>query len=239
MILTKEDINHKEVLRYLGNPDGVSLGEDLDSLILQAEEEALGAVKAGYLYRVCDLSFDSTGVVLAGTSLCLSGKSIAEHLLGAQKSVVMVATLGVAMDQLIARTQYKDMTKTVVLDSIAAALIETVCNRAESEILSQEELSDYSSNFRFSPGYGDLPMELQPQFLAVLDATRKLGLTCTPTNILIPRKSVTAVFGLFENAPLAVEKSCEGCVLWKTCRLRKGGISCGHPKTAATGNIDF
>jgi hypothetical protein len=76
---------------------------------------------------------------------------------------------------------------------------------------------------RFSPGYGDLPLDIQPALLAVLDAERRIGLTCTQSLILLPRKSVTALIGLGESLPAREQKagSCEGCSLSKTCSINK------------------
>ena len=49
---------------------------------------------------------------------------------------------------------------------------------------------------RFSPGYGDLPIELQRDFLTLLDASRKIGLTATESSMLVPSKSITALIGI-------------------------------------------
>ena len=49
---------------------------------------------------------------------------------------------------------------------------------------------------RYSPGYGDLPLSVQPDFLAALDAQKTLGITLTETFLMIPSKSVTAIIGI-------------------------------------------
>ena len=49
---------------------------------------------------------------------------------------------------------------------------------------------------RFSPGYGDVPLSLQRDVLAVLDAQRKLGITLSDTFFMTPCKSVTAFVGI-------------------------------------------
>jgi cobalamin-dependent methionine synthase I len=47
---------------------------------------------------------------------------------------------------------------------------------------------------RFSPGYGDWTLDNQPQVLQLAEAER-IGITLTESNIMIPRKSVSAVIG--------------------------------------------
>ena len=79
---------------------------------------------------------------------------------------------------------------------------------------------------RYSPGYGDLPLTLQPRLLALLDAERKIGLTLTDTCLMTPRKSVTALFGLSSHPQVRHASGCQSCSLKETCSYRKAGISC-------------
>jgi len=52
---------------------------------------------------------------------------------------------------------------------------------------------------RYSAGYGDLDLEHQTVFHRLLELDR-LGLSLTPSRILLPEKSVTAITGLREIA---------------------------------------
>jgi cobalamin-dependent methionine synthase I len=49
---------------------------------------------------------------------------------------------------------------------------------------------------RFSPGYGDFPLSYQRVLIDLLDAPRVLGVSVTPSDLLVPVKSVTAVVGI-------------------------------------------
>ena len=51
---------------------------------------------------------------------------------------------------------------------------------------------------RYSPGYGDLPLELQREIIRVLDCGRTIGITLTESLLMQPSKSVTAVIGMKE-----------------------------------------
>jgi cobalamin-dependent methionine synthase I len=48
---------------------------------------------------------------------------------------------------------------------------------------------------RYSPGYGDWNLDVQPEILATLDSGR-IRLTSNISHILIPEKSVTAIIGI-------------------------------------------
>ena len=79
---------------------------------------------------------------------------------------------------------------------------------------------------RFSPGYGDLPLSLQPEICSALDAARRLGLHVTEHFLLNPSKSVTAVIGLSDRPQMARIRGCGHCAMYETCALRKGGKRC-------------
>ena len=126
---------------------------------------------------------------------------------------------------LIRRNEAVDMTSAVITDFLASAAVEQVCDEAERDITSQ--LSQYNATWRFSPGYGDLPLDIQPDFLTVLDAQKRIGLNATANNILTPRKSVTALIGLSTGEIAKKKRGCEACSMKDKCTFRKRGVHCG------------
>lgn len=116
------------------------------------------------------------------------------------------------------------MTKALAMDAMASAAIEQICNRAEEQF--REQMPGIYFTWRYSPGYGDLPLELQPQILQLLDAQKRLGLTVTPEHILIPRKSVTALIGLSAQPLKKGTRGCATCRMRETCQFRKRGAHC-------------
>ena len=64
---------------------------------------------------------------------------------------------------------------------------------------------------RFSPGYGDLPLEVQKSVFAVLDCPRKIGLSLNDSLLMSPSKSVTAFAGITENEGNSQSHKCDSC----------------------------
>ena len=108
---------------------------------------------------------------------------------------------------------------------MSSDVIAQVANIGE-ELIVSENPTHYTT-WRFSPGYGDYPIELQSDFLRLLDAPRKIGLCTNNNSILTPTKSVTAVMGLSENPVDRKRRGCQSCNLAKTCKFRKAGTHCG------------
>lgn len=124
-----------------------------------------------------------------------------------RKCAVMAVTLGIEVDNSIRIAQGNDMLKAVVMDSCATEFIEKVCDEVEKKIKAEAEVLGKGTNLRFSPGYGDLPIDIQKNLLDVLDANRKIGLTVTNSSLMIPGKSVTAIIGFTENISFKKKKS--------------------------------
>ena len=62
---------------------------------------------------------------------------------------------------------------------------------------------------------------------AALDVGRRLGVTVTPSLLMNPVKSVTAVIGLAHTPQPARIRGCAYCNLRETCQFRKEGKTCG------------
>ena len=85
-----------------------------------------------------------------------------------------------------------------------------------------------AGNWRFSPGYGDCPLTAQRSIVDALNATRLIGLTVTPTSLLMPTKSVTAVIGLFDGEVHDAQSrpTCNICRMREHCRFRAAHTTC-------------
>lgn len=211
-----------EALRYLGAAGAP------EPLRRQAEE-ALAALQARvrprYTCQVWDLERQPEGIRLAGTDVLLRGDTAARMLETCDRAALLACTLGTRFDQLLNAAQARDMARAVVLDACGSALVEQRCDGAEAELSAR--LPGVFFTDRFSPGYGDLPLEVQRPLCAALDTQRRLGLYVTESLLLNPVKSVTAVIGLSDRPQMARIRGCAYCRMRDRCALRKGGKHCG------------
>lgn len=224
MQLTLKQFRRTEVLEYLGWRGG-EIPQEVDLCIDACIEDTLHAVQARYTYRVFQLE-RSDGLRLAGTDFVLPGNDVAALLADCKQCVLLAATLGSGLEPIIRRAEVRDMTRAVVLDCCGSAAIEALCDQAEARIahaLTAPYLTD-----RFSPGYGDMPIDCQRQFTDILDTARQIGLTLTDSCILTPRKSVTAVIGLADRPQTKRLRGCAYCSMFKNCTFRKAGKTCGR-----------
>ena len=216
-------INREEAFRYMGikgepNPQIVSAADECEQLLLKA-----AAPRWSWVFAEIDQA-SSEGISLQGHKLILSGNDIAGHLEGCFGAALLCATLGESVDKLLRKIQAEDMAKAVITDSMASAAIEQVCNAAEDEI--RRRFQGKYMTWRFSPGYGDFPLETQKDFLTAVNASRTVGVFLTDGGLLTPTKSVTAVIGVSDKPINSARKGCGSCNMKEKCTFRKTGGHC-------------
>ena len=224
-----------EVLRYLGV--GRQAFEQGGAAVAQMKQEARqmlaeldAAIVPKILYRVYPLMREegSDAFLLPGADaapvLSLSGQLVQAMLADCSHAVLLLCTLGLTFDGLLRTQQARSMAKAAMLDACGNLLVEEACDRAEQEL--RERFPRLYLTDRFSPGYADLPLTLQPRLLQALDAARQAGVHLTDSCLMNPSKTVTAIIGLSPRPQAARIRGCACCSLRETCTFRKDGKRC-------------
>lgn len=215
-----------EILRYLGCPPD---DEKTLALIRPCAEKLCETARPRTLRRAFPITIKEEGVVIGENALFLPGQDLVRVMTGCSRAVLFCATLGSAVDNLLRKEQLCDMARSVILDSCASTAIEVVCDQVETAV--RTDYPDAYLSSRYSPGYGDVPISVQRDFLALLDAPRKIGLCATDSSILTPRKSVTAIIGLSNHPIEKSKKNCATCRMRDRCAFRKKEEHCGLSQT--------
>lgn len=218
MTLQLTEFSRAEVLQYLqwrGSDIPPEVAEQIDGCIA----ETLTLAQPRMVWRLFDVEAVPEGILL--------GEDIRALLADCRQCILFAATLGAPLENAIRRAQVRDMSRAIILDCCGSAAIEAVCDAAEEEIRAALGGAPYFTD-RFSPGYGDMPITVQPRFLETLNAARQIGLTLTPTGIMTPRKSVSAVIGIAGKPQTKRFRGCAYCSMFENCTFRKAGKTCGR-----------
>ncbi len=222
-----EQIDRAQWLRLLQVSDDSApmqtLASQMQPLAAQmetAQARLLAAARPRGVYRV--LPFEELEYT------ALDGFSIRKHLEGCDQVAVLAVTTGAGIDQLLTRTQVTDISLAVVMDAGASVLTEQVTDSAEKSMKEElaRKLPEIFTTSRFSPGYGDYPIQFQREILRLADAGRRIGLTVTAGDMMVPHKSITALVGLADHPVSGRLASCGECVLREKCTLRRAGQHC-------------
>ncbi|SCJ17841.1 methionine synthase [uncultured Clostridium sp.] len=202
----------REVLRYLGykkrdtaTPEVLA---DVDSCLQELHQAAVPRD----IYRIFPCQVDTQAGCVTLPCATFKSSALARHLAGCREAVLFAATLGSGVDILIHRYSHLQISRAVILQACAAAMVEAFCDARQAEILRDLPQRRYARP-RFSPGYGDFALENQRAFTAVLEAPKRIGLTLTEGDLMVPTKSVTAIIGLDENPTRTGSNPCAECSL--------------------------
>lgn len=212
-----ETIDLKQAARYFGQrgePDAATA-----SLLERCAVPILAAAAPHAVWLESDV--DS----LAEAGL-LQGEDVYRHLTGCDRAILLAVTLGPGVDAQIRRAGVGDIAAGVASDALGSALAEQMADAAEAELRNAAAGQGCYLTGRYSPGYGDWPITVQPLVAAALDTARRAGLCVTDTNLMTPRKSVTALLGVSEHPVKGHLAGCGHCVLRTRCEYRKRGITC-------------
>ena len=181
-------VNMKEILRYAGGGDEVSVRDCL--------AEAEGALTYNVCFAETAISVKDDTVELGFASV--RSRGLAKNLAGCDSAVIFAATVGVGIDRLIGKYNRLSPSRAVLLQAIGSERVESLCDAFVAEIKSELDAARVGTSFRprFSPGYGDLSLELQRDVFRFLDCPRQIGITLGDSLLMSPSKSVTAIIGV-------------------------------------------
>lgn len=178
-------IDERELWARLGGIGAVS-----DDKIQSVVAEISKVTSA--IYSACELVVTiNNGSCICTNGLTIAGESFAKIAGGCRKIMVLGATLGTGVDRLIRRMSAVSYAEGFIYDAVASAMVEGLMNLATVRTTSGKE-----HTHRFSPGYGDMPLDLQGEIIALLDAGKRMGITLNKSKLMSPSKSVTAFVGI-------------------------------------------
>ena len=214
------NVDKREIYRYLGYQSRVP-DENVLREVDRCLEELREAVTPRFVYRQYPIERFFTDNIerpfldeKPGTELLsiagmkIQSRSLCRNLRDCKSAYLMAATLGIGPDRLIARASVAKMSRAVILQAAAAAMIEAWCDEVNQKIIKEAEDQGLYCRPRFSPGYGDFSLEYQKDFAQILRIQKEIGVSLTQSLLMMPSKSVTAVIGL---SPVKKECALHGC----------------------------
>ncbi len=207
--------DEKEILRYASAPHP-------SPELLQLLRECLKECEGAFSGRVCYLRLP---IKLSGNVLHLAfaetdSKSLIRHLTGCDEIVLFAATVGLGIDRLIHKHSRLSIARAAMLQAVGTERIEKLCDLFCSEMEQALLREGLHTRPRFSPGYGDLPLEMQRQIAAALNCEKHIGVCLNESLLMSPSKSVTAIVGI---SKAACEEKTQACALCtkSDCPFRK------------------
>ena len=198
-------LNTKEVRRYAR---GEKLSEEfIDDIVL----EAIALVNPKGSFKIFDYDSKNAIIFSDDKKIQLEGKSIKKHLTNCEKVAVLALTVGEDIEKTVSKmSEEGEYARALLLDAAATEAVEEAADAMEKVIDANAKREGFFLTFRFSPGYGDFPIEMQSEILK-LSGGQEIGISLTSSLMLIPRKSITAIIGFKKGSCVFLENKCYDC----------------------------
>lgn len=182
------EINEREALRYAGCSEE---NDDMRGLLHICTKEA----EPLFTYKVCYCILDGEiqdGICDFGR-FSVQSEKLAKNLSGCRQVLLFSATVGTSFDRLIAKYTHISPSRAVMLQALGSERVESLCDMFCKDFQSE---NNTVLKPRFSPGYGDLSLDVQKDIFSVLNCPKNIGVYLNDSLLMSPSKSVTAFAGI-------------------------------------------
>jgi hypothetical protein len=215
------DLNADHILRAQG-ADPVAIRSRKPRLVEIAERalvDGLPLIEPAVVYRQFKVKSVQHERILLAEDGVLAGKLIASQLAPAKHIVVMICTIGDALERFSLETMNDDPAYGFALYGLGSAAVEMLATRACRYFGGQAKTRGWESTVPLSPGMEGWPADQgQAQIFKLIDG-REAGVTLSAGGMMYPRKSLSQVIGLGEDVD-ANARVCDFCAQRYTCRYQ-------------------
>lgn len=141
----------------------------------------------------CMLDLHIEGDICDFGAFAVHSRDLASHLKGCHRVILFAATIGAMFDRELQKQSRLSPSRAYALQGEGTRAIERFCD-ALCEWFTKEKNARLRT--RFSPGYGDLSLEVQREVFRLLEPAKHIGLCLNDSLVMCPSKSVTAFVGV-------------------------------------------
>ncbi len=206
----KPGINRGEILRYAGIPAAIlrARGEGkkdesyieipTDEELAKRLDDVIKLTDGEITYRLsyCGMKLERDNNGYPVLPFEQHSDDLRRNLENCGGVIILAATIGAGIDRLIRRYERTEPATGLLLQGIGAERVETLVDTFNEEVNSTSAELGLKAHPRYSPGYGDLPITVQPGLLNLLNAEKRMGITLNSSYMMSPSKSVTAIIGI-------------------------------------------
>jgi hypothetical protein len=221
----------QQKLDLIFDADAVLRGQGADAAILRARrpglvkvaeealQESLNLLRPKVVYQIYTVEGVMHDRLLLHGRQHIQSRLLAQNLARASQVIVILATIGEALEEQASRIWDDNMVYALALDGAGSAAVEALANAACLYFETQASIQGLQASIPFSPGMMDWPVsEGQPQIFNLLGEASEI-VSLTPSYIMIPQKSLTMIMGIGADIKSS-GRTCDFCTMRGTCRYQ-------------------
>ena len=144
--------------------------------------------------------------------MALKSPKLSRTLRDSEELICFLTTVGEEIDFEINRMMRQGhLSEAFIMDALGSVAVESVAEQFHRRMEREYRQDDKAVTLRFSPGYCDWPIEEQRKVFALLDSNTA-GIELNDSCLMIPRKSISAVFGVYPVNGLSPSSPYNPCI---------------------------
>jgi hypothetical protein len=213
-------LNLKEVLRRQGLGGKAKLRPEIENLTLEllASIESEHTVEPAAAYEYYPVTGMNDTRIWLEAGKAVHGPMLPALFPEAKELAVIIGTIGPKLEKQASEYTAKGQAlRGMLLDGIGSAAVDKLIPEVLKAIAAQAASRGYQTSSPVNPGMPGFPMAEQPNLLELAKAD-KIGVSLTPSGILVPRKSVSMVIGIGPRMTRWTQTEvCARCSLRESC----------------------
>jgi hypothetical protein len=170
-------------------------------------------------YCLLEVRLRQTGRIVLEGGRALTGPLVARMLSGATSVAVVAATIGARLESRVSRMFDLDLPSALALDGLGSCAVQALSLSARTFVRELARREGLRATAPLSPGMEGWPLEAgQKEIFRLLDPIVS-GVRLTSGGWMLPRKSLSMVFGLGA-AGADDGETCDTCTARNSCRYR-------------------
>ncbi len=165
-----------------------------DEMILKEIKSFIPLMETIARFKALSLKIEGE-IITIDNKYSFVSSSLSKHLFECEKVTLLAVSLGIYLEQKIEKFQNSGKTlKVIIGDAVGSEYVEESAKYISEIIGRSIKKKGFIPTKRFSPGYGDLSLEVQNIFFEEL-ILNEIGINLNDSLLMTPQKSITAFIG--------------------------------------------
>jgi hypothetical protein len=213
-IEVKPTLETRELARLFGGKKSRRFSNNVKRKVEKLKVIFSELLKPLLYYRRNKIEMASKDSVHLGGGLSLRSRKLSKSMENCEEIVCFIATVGNKVESQTKRLMEENrLSEAYILDAMGSVAVENMVETFHRRMMTKYETEGKGVTLRFSPGYCDWPLSDQKNLFSLFDLFH-LKVKLTDSCLMLPRKSISGVFGVipsYVSLPVRSYNPCSEC----------------------------
>ncbi|MGD9034273.1 MAG: vitamin B12 dependent-methionine synthase activation domain-containing protein [Desulfobacteraceae bacterium] len=213
-IEVKPTLETSELARLFGGKKSPRFSHNVKMKVEKLKVKLSELLKPLLYYRRDKIEMASRDFVHLSGGLSLRSRKLSKSMENCEEIVCFIATVGNKVESQTKRLMEENrLSEAYILDAMGSVAVENMVEKFHRRMMSKYEMEGKGVTLPFSPGYCDWPLSDQKKLFSVFDLFH-LKVKLTDSCLMLPRKSISGVFGVIPSCvslPVRSYNPCSEC----------------------------